>query len=143
MTRTRRLLGVLGTGAALTTLAVAPAALQAGTPMRTVYISKSARSLPQTTFARTRDCVRRPRTCVNGISGLELVFLTKGRPPTRPTTATVLTDTNCAADPNGISHCSNVLHLALGRTITVRHDHSMMNDPCLSPGEHVRIRVLS
>lgn len=51
-----------------------------------------------------------------------------------------MTDTNCAADRNGISHCSNILRLTSGRTITVRHDHSMMNDPCLSPGEHVLIR---
>ena len=62
--------------------------------------------------------------------------------PATPTTAKVLTDTDCAADRNGISHCSNILRLTSGRAITVRHDHDMMNDPCLSPGERVRIRLL-
>jgi hypothetical protein len=66
----------------------------------------------------------------------------KGKLPATPTTAKVLTDTNCAADRNGISHCSNILRLASGRAITVRHDHSMMNDPCVSPGERVLIRPL-
>jgi hypothetical protein len=79
---------------------------------------------------------------VNGIGGLELVYLTKGRMPARATTATVVTDTNCAADRNGISHCTNILRLASRRPITVRHDHSMMNDPCLTPGERVRIKFL-
>jgi hypothetical protein len=68
---------------------------------------------------------------VNGVRGLELVYLTKARMPARATTATVLTDTDCAADRSGISHCANILRLASGRRITVRHDHSMMNDPCL------------
>jgi len=77
---------------------------------------------------------------VNGIGGRELVYLTKGRMPARATTATVVTDTNCAADRNGISHCANILRLASGQRITVRHDHSMMNDPCLSPGERVHVR---
>jgi len=133
---------VLGAGATLTAVAVAPALTQTGAPQRTVYIAKSVRSLPQTTLVRTRDCMRHPRSCVNGAGGLELVYLTRGRMPTTATTATVLTDTNCAADRNGISHCSNILRLASGRRITVRHDHSMMNDPCLTPGERVRVRLL-
>jgi hypothetical protein len=58
------------------------------------------------------------------------------------TIAIVLTDTNCVADRNGISHCANVLRLASGGRITVRHDHSMMNDPSLNPGERVRITRL-
>jgi len=86
--------------------------------------------------------VRRPRSCINGLGGFELVFLTNGAMPRKPTGAMVLTDTNCAADSNGISHCSNVLRLASGRRIRVRHDHSMMNDPCLVPGERVRVRAL-
>jgi hypothetical protein len=120
----------------------APALTQSTTPVRTVYIARSTRSLPKTPFIRTRDCVRRPRSCVNGVGGLELVYLTKGRMPTKATTATVLTDTGCAADRNGISHCSNTLRLASGRRITIRHDHSMMNDPCLRPGERVRVHAL-
>jgi hypothetical protein len=89
-----------------------------------------------------RDCVRRPRSCVNGVGGLELVYLIKGTMPRSATTATVITDTDCAADRNGSSHCSNILRLASGRRTTVRHDHSMMNDPCLSPRKRVRVRSL-
>ncbi len=132
----------MGTGAALATVAAAPALTQAAAPRRTVFIAKSPLSLPQTTFVRTRDCLRRPRPCVNGARGLELVYLTKGRMPTRATSAAVLTDTSCAADRNGVSHCSNILRLASGRRITVRHDHRMMNDPCLSPRERVSVKTL-
>ena len=124
-------------------LAAAPATLQATSPLRTVYVARSADSLPDTQFVRTRDCLRRPQACVNGVGGLELVFLVKGSMPSKTTTATVLTDTSCAPDGNGISHCLNVLQLATGRRVTVRHDHSMMNDPCLSPREHVVVRVLA
>jgi len=140
---TRRLLGVLG-AAALAVLVVAPASPQAreSGPRRTVYVAKETRTLPNTSFVRTRDCIGRPRTCVNGVAGRDLVYLTKGQMPRRATTATVLTDTDCAADHNGISHCSNILRLVSGRRITVRHDHSMMNDRCLSPGEHVRVRPI-
>ena len=136
------LLAFLGAGILAVTMASAPAFTQASRPLRTLYVSKSVNTLPQTPFVRARDCVRLPRSCVNGLAGLELVYLTKGKLPATPTTAKVLTDTNCAADRNGISHCSNILRLASGRAITVRHDHSMMNDPCLSPGERVRIRPL-
>jgi len=123
---------------------VAPASPQtrAAGPLRTAYIAKVPRLLPNNAFVRTRDCIRRPRTCVNGVGGRELVYLTKGQMPPRATTATVLTDTFCAADRNGISHCNNILRLASGRRITVRHDHSMMNDPCLSPGERARVRPM-
>jgi hypothetical protein len=53
--------------------------------------------------------------------------------------ALVLTDTRCAADAQGVSHCLNRMRLADGATITVRHDHRMMDMPCLSPGEHVTL----
>lgn len=142
MTRRGRLLGVLSAGAVFATVAVAPALSLTSAPTRTLYIAKSGRSLPQTTFVRTRDCLRRPRSCVNGLGGRELVYLVEGRMPAPATTAIVVTDTNCAADGNGISHCANILRLGSGRRITVRHDHSMMNDACLNPGEHVWIRLL-
>ena len=142
MTRRKRLLGVLGAAAILATLVAAPALSQNSAPTRTLYIAKPGQTLPQTTFVRKRDCLRRPRSCVNGARGLELVYLTNGKSPAKATTATVVSDTDCAADRNGISHCANILRLASGRRITVRHDHSMMNDPCLSPGERVHVRRL-
>lgn len=131
---------ILLAGAAFVAVAIAPA--QPRTSLRTVFIAGAARPLPDTQFVRTRDCLNRARTCVNGVGGLELVYLTKGTMPRRPTKATVLTDTDCAPDRNGVSHCSNILRLASGRRITVRHDHKMMNDPCLSPGERVRVRSI-
>lgn len=51
--------------------------------------------------------------------------------------AIVLSDSRCQPDAAGVSHCLNRLRLANGRTVTVVHDHRMMNMPCLSPGEHV------
>ena len=132
---------VLLAGAAIVAVATAPAQPRVSSP-RTVFVAGAARPLPDTPFVRTRDCLNRPRACVNGVGGLELVYLTKGKMPRRPTTATVLTDTDCAADRNGVSHCSNILRLASGRRITVRHDHKMMNDPCLTPGERVRVRSI-
>ena len=110
--------------------------------MRTLYVVKPSQALPQTTFVRARDCLARPRSCVNGIGGRELVYLIRGYIPAHTTTGSVVTDTDCASDRNGISHCKNIVALASGRRITVRHDHSMMNDPCLTPGEHVLIRPL-
>jgi hypothetical protein len=145
----RRLLflttGFLGAAGVVVGLALAlpPTTSSGRAPLRTLYVAESARSIPHSPFVRTRDCVGRPRSCVNGVRGLELVYLIKGRMPARPTTGTVLTDTDCAADRNGISHCSNVVRLASGRRITVRHDHSMMNDPCLRPGERVYVKRLS
>jgi hypothetical protein len=140
--RPKLLLALVGAGMLAATMAGAPALTQANSPVRTLYVAKSVNTLPQTMFVRARDCVRRPRSCVNGVGGLELVYLAKGKLPATPMTAKVLTDTDCAADRNGISHCSNIVQLTSGRTITVRHDHSMMNDPCLSPGERVRVRPL-
>jgi hypothetical protein len=131
---------VLLAGAAFVAVATAPA--QPRTSPKTVFVARAARPLPDTPFIRTRDCLNRPRTCTNGVGGLELVYLAKGTMPRRPTTATVLTDTDCAPDQNGVSHCSNILRLVSGRRITVRHDHKMMNDPCLSPGERVRLRSI-
>jgi hypothetical protein len=110
--------------------------------IRTVYVASSTRPVAQTPFVRTRDCLGPPHACVNGDGGRELVYLVAGRMPTKATSAVVLTDTNCNPDSYGISHCSNMLKLAGGRVITVRHDHSMANDPCLAPGEVVGLRVL-
>ncbi|HZQ15726.1 MAG TPA: hypothetical protein VFA82_03035 [Gaiellaceae bacterium] len=51
--------------------------------------------------------------------------------------ATILTDTRCTPDMMGVSHCLNRMRLANGETITVVHNHRMMDMPCLDPGEHV------
>lgn len=65
--------------------------------------------------------------------------LLEGPMPAAATTAVVLTDTDCAPDFAGISHCRNELRLADGSTIAVRHHHDMQRYSCLSPGEKVRV----
>lgn len=121
-----------------------PAAQSATPPkLRTVIVVPAGKSLPATAFTATRNCLGPgARTCVNGKDGLELVYAVRGALPKGSVTGKVLTDTNCDPDLYGVSHCVNVIRLAGGREITVRHDHQMMNDPCLSPGETVRVQRL-
>lgn len=64
----------------------------------------------------------------------------KGSVPKGTVAATVMTDEECAPDAEGVSHCINRLRLAGGRVLVVRHPHRMMDVPCLSPGEHIRVR---
>ena len=78
---------MLGAGEGLANTGGDPAPTQQGRPLRTLYVAKSAGSLPQTRFVRTRDCVRRARLCVNSVGGLELVYLIKGTMPRRTRTA--------------------------------------------------------
>jgi hypothetical protein len=132
--------------AALVSLSTATVARPATLPLtqgkaiRTVLVvSQGARFAPRT--VGRRDCIAYPRDCVNGVAGIDVAYSINGTPPTRIQLGTVLTDTNCQPDSYGISHCTNRIRLADGHVLTVRHDHSMMNDPCLSPGEHVRVRA--
>jgi hypothetical protein len=53
--------------------------------------------------------------------------------------ATVVSDINCAPDAQGVSHCENQLRMTDGTMLTVRHNHRMMDTPCLSPGEHILV----
>lgn len=70
--------------------------------------------------------------------GVVPVTFVSGRMPDKGGPARVLTDEDCMPDENGISHCLN--RIAVGRTeITVRHDHDMRTQPCLRPGELVRV----
>jgi hypothetical protein len=52
--------------------------------------------------------------------------------------ATVLTDTDCAADSDGISHCLNDLQIGR-KQIAIRHHHRMMEEPCFSPTEELNV----
>ena len=67
-----------------------------------------------------------------------LAYSLRGAAPAGPADGVVLADENCEPDRNGISHCLNSVRLDAGGTLTVRHDHAMHDDPCLSPGERVR-----
>jgi hypothetical protein len=66
-------------------------------------------------------------------------MLEHGAMPDRPVMADVMTDTNCAPDAEMISRCRNVMRLADGRQIVLRHPHDMTKIPCLAPGERVRL----
>ena len=66
-------------------------------------------------------------------------MLEHGAMPDRPVMADVMTDTNCAPDAEMISRCRNVMRLADGRQLVLRHPHDMTKGPCLAPGERVRL----
>lgn len=66
--------------------------------------------------------------------------LEKGKLPAGRVVGTVLTDEDCMPDQQGISHCRNVVRLAGGGTVVLRHPHEMHLVPCLAPGEKVLLR---
>lgn len=66
-------------------------------------------------------------------------MLEEGAMPDRPMMAEVMTDTDCTPDAQMISRCRNVMRLADGRRVVLRHPHEMSNVPCLAPGERVRL----
>jgi hypothetical protein len=109
---------------------------------RTVLVAKGDQALPATAFFSLRDCLGNPTSCVNGTEGIVLTYEISGSAPKTPVAGTVLTDENCEPDRYGVSHCLNRVALTGGGTLTVRHDHNMGNDPCLSPGEKVVVRSL-
>jgi hypothetical protein len=63
--------------------------------------------------------------------------LEEGTLPDRPVVGTVLTDEDCEPDAEGISHCRNVVRIAGGGKVVLRHPHAMMEVQCLEPGEKV------
>ena len=66
-------------------------------------------------------------------------MLEQGAMPDRPVMAEVMTDTDCTPDAEMISRCRNVVRLADGRQIVLRHPHDMAKIPCLAPGERVQL----
>lgn len=93
---------------------------------RTVVVGGMMNSLPGTSNA----------------AGYLMTNLRAGRIPEGVTTATVLTDTNCAPDADGVSHCLNDLQIG-NVIVTVQHHHAMAEVPCLSPGEIVTLMTLA
>lgn len=101
----------------------------------------ASRTVPSTPKVAELNCLRSP-DCRNGAGGTELVQLVEGTVPLSVQSGRVLTDESCSPDQYGISHCLNEVELANGTTLVVRHNHNMMNDPCLSPGEQIRVEPL-
>lgn len=66
-------------------------------------------------------------------------MLEAGVMPHRQMMGMVMTDTDCAPDARMISRCRNVVRLADGQRIVLRHPHDMTKIPCLAPGERVRL----
>lgn len=75
-------------------------------------------------------------------AGYLMANLRSGQIPAGATTATVLSDSNCAPDADGISHCLNDLQIG-NVIVTVQHHHNMNQVPCLSPGEAVALMSLA
>lgn len=106
--------------------------------LRTVIVIDGRKANASETV-RSRQC--HPwLICRNGKDGIDVVVLKSGKMLQHPTTAVVQTDTDCAADVYGDSHCTNQLRLANGQEIVVRHDHNMQIYPCLTPGEVVEVK---
>jgi hypothetical protein len=66
-------------------------------------------------------------------------MLEEGTMPDRAMMAEVMTDSDCTPDARMISRCRNVVRLASGQQIVLRHPHDMSTIPCLAPGERVRL----
>lgn len=81
----------------------------------------------------------------NGQGGLSLLQIIGGIALPRGATlrGTVTSDTNCAPDARGLSHCNNGIDLDNGMRILVVHTHAMMQHPCLEPGQRVTVTGLS
>ncbi len=148
--RTRRAVYYSLLGVALITLAVAvvyaqgssrPHPATGGKPVsRLVVIAIGA--FPSVPKVTERDCLRSSQ-CQNGLGGTVLVQLVNGTAPVGTQIATVLTDQNCTPDQQGISHCLNKVEMANGSTLVVRDNHNMMNNPCLGPGERIRVEPMA
>lgn len=81
----------------------------------------------------------------NGAGGRHVLRIQQGRglPAGARLTGTVLTDTNCEPDAQGLSHCNNIIDLGGGRRIEVVHTHLMKRYPCLAPGQRITVTGLN
>lgn len=69
-------------------------------------------------------------------------LLLAGEIPAGQSEATVVTDLNCQADEEGISHCTNDILIGEAQ-VALQHDHDMREVPCLTPGEVVQVMSLA
>lgn len=80
----------------------------------------------------------------NGREGRYVLQLIKGQAPKRgkSVTGTVMSDTDCDADAQGLSHCNNIIKLADGSQVTVIDTHNMHRYRCLGPGDRLTLTTL-
>jgi len=76
---------------------------------------------------------------MNGKGGRYFAPIIQGR-LLSPTSGIVRTDSSCAPDSQGLSHCYNKIELLSGGIITIQDTHKMSNFRCLHPGEQVTVR---
>ena len=77
----------------------------------------------------------------NGKGGQHVLQVTEGNAPPVGVrlTGTVITDTDCDPDAQGLNHCHNTIDLGNGRSIAVIHNHAMHRYPCLEPGQKLTV----
>lgn len=80
----------------------------------------------------------------NGHGGRYLLQLLPGQSAiaTANMSGVVLSDSNCQADANGLSHCHNQVELSNGRRITVVNTHLMRVNRCLAAGDRLSLQGL-
>ena len=81
----------------------------------------------------------------NGAGGQHLLRVFRGEAPASGVrvTGTVMTDTDCDPDAQGLSHCHNIIDLGGGLRIEVENTHNMPVHPCLSPGQRLTVTRLN
>jgi hypothetical protein len=97
-----------------------PVATRLDPSLRTVVIAEHGETLP---------------SLKEGFLRAQLV---SGQIPSEIVKATVRTDTDCAPDQAGVSHCTNLLELG-SKQVVVQHHHKMSEVACLTPGEQVNV----
>jgi len=81
----------------------------------------------------------------NGAGGRRVLQVYRGDAPPVGVrlVGTVMSDTNCEPDSQGLSHCHNVINLSNGRRIEIVNTHIMTRHPCLAPGDRVSVTRLN
>ncbi len=81
----------------------------------------------------------------NGRDGRYLLQLAQGKSLKAGTrvTGTVISDTDCDIDAEGLSHCHNAIKLANGSEITVIDTHNMHRYRCLGAGDRLALTGMS
>lgn len=81
----------------------------------------------------------------NGAGGRYLLQVQKGTMPEagQSVVGTVLSDSDCAPDEDGINHCRNEIQLPDGSILTGIDNHRMSVNPCLSPDDKVTVSQFS
>ncbi|MBB4120595.1 hypothetical protein [Martelella radicis] len=81
----------------------------------------------------------------NGQDGRYLLQLLEGAVPEGKAAiaGTILSDTDCAPDADGINHCKNEIRLEDGSALKGINNHRMSVNRCLKPGETVTVTPLN